>query len=88
MPLPTRKIGQTDVTAIGYGAMGISVFYGTPKTDEEGMKASIFRPILVKLLRLQYVPCLALLDPRRGVRERLHELGYCGCVWEQRGYHW
>ncbi|KAL1941876.1 hypothetical protein VTO73DRAFT_6876 [Trametes versicolor] len=38
MPLPTRKIGQTDVTAIGYGAMGISVFYGTPKTDEEGMK--------------------------------------------------
>lgn len=40
MPLPTRKIGQTDVTAIGYGAMGISVFYGTPKTDEEGMKVN------------------------------------------------
>ena len=38
MPLPTRKIGQHDVTAIGYGAMGIAAFYGTPLPDEERLK--------------------------------------------------
>ncbi|TFY60174.1 hypothetical protein EVG20_g7517 [Dentipellis fragilis] len=27
---PTRKIGDTDVTAIGYGAMGIAAYYGPP----------------------------------------------------------
>ncbi|KZP08099.1 Aldo/keto reductase [Athelia psychrophila] len=36
MSLPTRKIGQTEVSAIGYGAMGISRFYGeVTQTDEE-----------------------------------------------------
>lgn len=36
MSLPTRKIGQTEVSAIGYGAMGISRFYGEiTQTDEE-----------------------------------------------------
>ncbi|OBZ78307.1 Aldo-keto reductase yakc [NADP(+)] [Grifola frondosa] len=38
MPLPTRKIGSTDVTAIGYGAMGIAAFYGAPLPDEERFK--------------------------------------------------
>ncbi|EPQ53765.1 Aldo/keto reductase [Gloeophyllum trabeum ATCC 11539] len=33
--LPTRKIGQDVVTAIGYGAMGIAAFYGKPLPDEE-----------------------------------------------------
>ncbi|KAI0072166.1 Aldo/keto reductase [Panus rudis PR-1116 ss-1] len=33
--LPTRKIGDIPVTAIGYGAMGISAFYGSVKPDEE-----------------------------------------------------
>ena len=36
MSLPTRKIGQTQVSAIGYGAMGLSSFYGAiSQTDEE-----------------------------------------------------
>ena len=35
MPLPTRKIGSTDVSAIGYGAMGIAAFYGSVQPDEE-----------------------------------------------------
>ncbi|KAF7974980.1 hypothetical protein HWV62_10727 [Athelia sp. TMB] len=36
MSLPTRKIGQTYVSAIGYGAMGISRFYGAvTQTDDE-----------------------------------------------------
>ncbi|KAI9061642.1 Aldo/keto reductase [Trametes sanguinea] len=38
MVLPTRKIGDTDVTAIGYGAMGIAAFYGSPLPDEERLK--------------------------------------------------
>jgi hypothetical protein len=38
MPLPTRKIGTTDVTAIGYGAMGISAYYGAVESDEERLK--------------------------------------------------
>jgi aryl-alcohol dehydrogenase-like predicted oxidoreductase len=36
--LPTRKIGAHDVSAIGYGAMGMSVFYGTVDSDEERFK--------------------------------------------------
>ncbi|KAI0063909.1 Aldo/keto reductase [Artomyces pyxidatus] len=39
--LPTRKIGNTDVTAIGYGAMGIAAFYGDPLPDEERFKVTI-----------------------------------------------
>ncbi|KAF8529426.1 Aldo/keto reductase [Gautieria morchelliformis] len=35
MPYPIRKIGNTDVSAVGWGAMGISAFYGAPLPDEE-----------------------------------------------------
>ena len=38
MPLPTRKIGGTDVSAIGYGAMGIAICYGPPLPDEQRLK--------------------------------------------------
>lgn len=38
MVIPTRKIGSTEVSAIGYGAMGISVGYGDPLPDEERLK--------------------------------------------------
>ncbi|KAH9901325.1 Aldo/keto reductase [Cubamyces lactineus] len=38
MPLPTRKVGTSSVSAIGYGAMGISAFYGKPLPDEERFK--------------------------------------------------
>ena len=33
-----RKVGSADVTSIGYGAMGLSVFYGTPLPDQERLK--------------------------------------------------
>ncbi|OJT15659.1 Aldo-keto reductase yakc [NADP(+)] [Trametes pubescens] len=36
--LPTRKIGGVDVTAIGYGAMGIAAIYGDKLTEEERFK--------------------------------------------------
>jgi len=38
MSLPTRKIGDVPVTAIGYGAMGIAAFYGKAAPDEERLK--------------------------------------------------
>jgi hypothetical protein len=38
MSLPTRKIGNDEVTAIGWGAMGISAFYGSVESDEERLK--------------------------------------------------
>ena len=35
--LPEHKLGKNGpkVTAMGYGAMGLSAFYGPPKSDEE-----------------------------------------------------
>jgi hypothetical protein len=36
--LPTRKVGNTEVSAIGYGAMGISSYYGAAPPDEERFK--------------------------------------------------
>lgn len=41
VPLPTRKIGTDSVTAIGFGAMGISALYGATESDEERFKVSI-----------------------------------------------
>jgi len=36
--LPTRKIGNSNVTAIGWGSMGLSAFYGQPLPDEQRFK--------------------------------------------------
>lgn len=36
--LPTRKIGNTAVTAIGWGGMGLSAYYGPTLPDEERFK--------------------------------------------------
>ena len=35
--LPTRKLGKNGphVTALGFGTMGLSAFYGKPKPDNE-----------------------------------------------------
>ncbi|KZT07967.1 Aldo/keto reductase [Laetiporus sulphureus 93-53] len=41
MILPTRKIGEHVVSAIGYGAMGIAAFYGKPLPDEERFKVRV-----------------------------------------------
>lgn len=38
MTLPTRKLGDVDVSALGFGAMGISAFYGPTEPDEERFK--------------------------------------------------
>lgn len=48
--LLTRKIGDTDVTAIGYGAMGISALYGPIDSDEERLK--VFSPLYNSLCSL------------------------------------
>ncbi|EKM51942.1 uncharacterized protein PHACADRAFT_262363 [Phanerochaete carnosa HHB-10118-sp] len=36
--LPTRTIGDTQVTAVGFGVMGLSVAYSKPLPDEERLK--------------------------------------------------
>ena len=36
--LPTRKIGDANVPAIGYGAMGIAAAYGDVLSEEERFK--------------------------------------------------
>lgn len=56
MPLPTRKIGTSDVTAIGFGAMGLSAFYGPPKPDEERFKASLAYYTSCVKTNAQYIP--------------------------------
>ncbi|KAG9218043.1 hypothetical protein CCMSSC00406_0008820 [Pleurotus cornucopiae] len=38
MSLPTCKIGLSEVSAIGFGAMGIAAFYGATESDEERFK--------------------------------------------------
>lgn len=38
MTAPTRKIGNSEVSSIGYGAMGIAAYYDTVLPDEERMK--------------------------------------------------
>ncbi|EIW78402.1 Aldo keto reductase [Coniophora puteana RWD-64-598 SS2] len=38
MSYPTRKIGTDDVSAIGFGSMGISAYYGAVESDEERFK--------------------------------------------------
>ncbi|KAJ7350584.1 NADP-dependent oxidoreductase domain-containing protein [Mycena albidolilacea] len=38
MSIPTRKIGKSSVTEIGFGAMGIASFYGAVESDEERFK--------------------------------------------------
>jgi len=40
MSLPTRQLGKNgpQVTALGFGAMGLSAFYGTVESDEERFK--------------------------------------------------
>jgi hypothetical protein len=40
--LPTRRVGQTEVSAIGYGAMGISSYYGSAPPDPERFKVMSF----------------------------------------------
>ena len=49
-PLSTRKIGQDNVTAIGFGAMGLSAFRGIVAPDEERLKVGLTRITLIGLL--------------------------------------
>lgn len=39
--IPTRKIGNSLVPAIGFGTMGLSLAYGAVGTDEERFKVCL-----------------------------------------------
>ena len=41
MTFPTRKLGNDNVSAIGFGAMVLSAFYGVTEPDEERFKVGI-----------------------------------------------
>jgi aryl-alcohol dehydrogenase-like predicted oxidoreductase len=51
--LPTRRVGETEVSAIGYGAMGISSYYGAAPPDEERFKVL---PILLANINHRAAP--------------------------------
>ena len=38
MSLQTRRIGNDQVSAVGWGAMGLSTFYGSTPADEDRLK--------------------------------------------------
>ncbi|KAI0824882.1 Aldo/keto reductase [Trametes gibbosa] len=52
MSLPTRKIGNSKVSSIGFGAMGIAAFYATAISEEERFKGSLSALILSYALNL------------------------------------
>jgi hypothetical protein len=54
MSLPTRKIGTAPVSAIGYGAMGLSGMYSKPMPDEERLK--VCKIVLSLLFAFQDIP--------------------------------
>ena len=77
--LPTRKIGTDDVTAIGYGAMGIAAFYGAVDSDEERLKVRDSRLRIVP--EIQAHPSAVL---GRSLRKRMHQLGLRKYLWRLR----
>jgi hypothetical protein len=69
MSLPTRKIGTSAVSAIGYGAMGIAWAYDNPLPDEERLEVYEIHNFAILYLD-------TLIDPRCRLCKRLHFLGY------------
>jgi hypothetical protein len=77
MSIPTRKIGQAAVSEIGFGAMGISSFYGAVESDEERFK--VCHPehqrgavSLISLFFTGFGRCTC---------GRVQSLGYCARIW-------
>jgi aryl-alcohol dehydrogenase-like predicted oxidoreductase len=69
--LATRKVGTTQVSAIGYGAMGISSFYGAAAPDEERFKVTS---------TLRYVGCRIPLTLRSYFSQMLDAVYEAGCT--------
>ena len=71
--VPKRQIGDATFSAIGYGAMGISVAYGPALPDEGRFKVG--RTNHSGDFVFIYIPPGT--GPRRGIRERGDPLGHC-----------
>lgn len=74
MSLPTRKIGAANVTALGFGAMGIAAYYATTIGEEERFKVSTISSVLFSVMNHNHLSLSTALG--RGIRERMHQLGY------------
>lgn len=62
MSLPTRKIGNADVTALGFGAMGIAAYYATTIGEEERFKVSVISLVLYQSIIKIHLLLSQLLD--------------------------
>jgi hypothetical protein len=82
--LPTRKIADANVTALGFGAMGMSAFYGSGavESDEARFKAS---PGYVIAREVDLADACMFIGVGRRVRERVHVLGHRGRIHGFRG---
>jgi hypothetical protein len=54
MSLPTRKIGQHTVSALGYGAMSLGDAYGSAGSDEDRQKVRFCFMSSCRPLELRY----------------------------------
>lgn len=88
MSLPTRKIGDSKVTAIGFGAMGIAAFYSTTLSEEDRMKVCALGTGALSNVYAPNLLTTVLTAPRRIVRERMYQLGHCRLLRRQRSIDW
>ena len=75
--LATRNIGTSSVTAIGWGAMGLSAFYGSVPPENKRLQVC---GSLKSVISLLVEPTLFLVS-RRSLCNRMHILGYCWPLW-------
>jgi hypothetical protein len=57
MSLPTRKIGQHTVSALGYGAMSLGDAYGSAGSDEDRQKVHFLAHVVVQVAENSHHRC-------------------------------
>ena len=76
MPLSPRKIGNSEVNPIGFGAMGISITYGQTDPDEERFKVCYyFMNCQMVQIKVGFGRCTCQRMQSLGYFQRLRRLG-------------
>jgi aryl-alcohol dehydrogenase-like predicted oxidoreductase len=57
MSLPTRKIGQHTVSALGYGAMSLGDAYGSAGSDEDRQKVRFLPQVVLQTSETSHYRC-------------------------------